>query len=129
MKLLKDDLGTDLDDRDICRFHRIGKPSTVESENEPSRQIIMKFTSYSARRKVMKARSKLKDSRRPSKVYINEDLTRKRAFLAKLARKAKKDKIINDTWVFDGKIFIKQIDDTVAVATTLEKLKTLVNIE
>ena len=89
----------------------------------------MKFTSYSARRKVMKARSKLKDSRRPFKVYINEDLTQKRAFLAKLARKAKKNKIINDTWVFDGKIFIKQIDDTVAVATNLEKLKTLVNIE
>ena len=77
----------------------------------------------------MKARKTLKDlTDRPHRIYVNEDLTRKRAQLARLARTAKNDKKIKDTLVFDGKIFIKLQDDSVNVVTTETKLRELVPV-
>ena len=114
VKLIKEDMKVELLDRDICRMHRVGRP-TPPSDKHPNglpRQIILKFTCYAVRRKVMKARRNLKDlSGHPYRIYINEDLTRKRAHLAQLARAAKVERKIKDTWVLDGKIFVILNDD------------------
>ena len=75
----------------------------------------------------MKACRNLKDlSGHPYRIYINEDLTCKRAHLAQLARAAKVERKIKDTWVFDGKIFVILNDDTSNVVTDLEKLQDVI---
>ena len=56
MKLIKEDMKVELIDRHICRMHRVGRP-TPPSDKHPNglpRQIILKFTSYAVRSKVMK---------------------------------------------------------------------------
>ena len=61
----------------------------------------------------MKARTKLKANpykdvaEKPLKVYLCDDLTKKRAHLAFLARKLKQDSKIADTWLFDCRFFVK----------------------
>lgn len=122
--LLTKDLKVKLDDRDFCRMHRVGRPRPTGTS---PRQIILKFTSYAARRRVMKARKQLKDVNGPHRLYINEDLTRKRAALAKLARDAKGKRKIKDTWVYNGKIFLKLKDDSVKVVTDASKLESAIN--
>lgn len=128
-KLIDEDMKVKLDDRDFCRMHRVGR-ATPPSDKHPDglpRQIIVKFTSYAARRKVMKARKHLKDlTGRPHRIYVNEDLTRKRAKLAQLARAAKSEDKIKDTWVFDGKIFMMLNDESVTVVTDLVKLQDVI---
>ena len=77
------------------------------------RPVIVKFVSRRVKAQVMKARTKLKDNPckdvadKPLKVYLCDDLTKRRAHLAFLARKLKQDNIIADTWVFDSRIFVK----------------------
>ena len=41
------------------------------------------------------------------RIFINDDLTRARAKLAAQARQMKRDKKLQDTWVFDGEVFVK----------------------
>jgi hypothetical protein len=124
--LLNDDMAAAIEDRDICRMHRVGVGKYAG--NGQPRQIILKFTSYSARRRVMKRRKELKTLRnKPHRIYINEDLTRNRAALAKAAREAKKKGSINDTWVFDGKIFIKKKDNEVIPVNSPQKLVDIIN--
>ena len=77
------------------------------------RPVIVKFVSRRVKAQAMKAHTKLKDNpckdvaAKPMKVYLCDDLTKRRAHLAFLARKLKEDNIIADTWVFDSRIFVK----------------------
>ena len=47
------------------------------------------------------------------KIYINEDLTSKRAMLAYESRQLKKTKHINDCWTANGRVMIKDIQNCV----------------
>ena len=58
----------------------------------------------------------------PHPIHINEDLTRQRLKLAYNARVAKRSKIIDNTWTYYGKIFVKLLSNEVKVVTTQEKL-------
>ena len=77
------------------------------------RPVIVKFVSQRVKTQVMKARTKLKDNpykdvgEKPLKVYLCDDLTKRRAHLVFLARKLKQDSKIADTWIFDSRIFVK----------------------
>ena len=44
---------------------------------------------------------------RDEQVYINEDLTSKRAALAYKARSLKKENKINDCWTYTGRVLVK----------------------
>lgn len=124
---MKDKRAFDIQFAILRRVGRATPPSAKHPNGLPP-QIILKFTSYAARRKVMKARKSLKDLKdRPCRIYINEDLTRKRAQIATAARSAKDAKKILDTWVFDGKIFLKLMDETVSVVTTMAKLLDIID--
>ena len=46
-------------------------------------------------------------------IFFNEDLTRKRSGLLYRARQFKKEKRINDCWSYDGRILVKDKDNTV----------------
>ena len=113
-ELFSESMKIKLHPSDFCRMYRVGKPRA----NGQPKQIILKFTNYGAKRRIMKARSTLKDHKGDYPIFINDDLTRQRAQLARQAREAKRDQKIKDTWVYDGKVFIKLQSDQVKVVTT-----------
>ena len=57
-------------------------------------------------------------------IFFNEDLTKSRALLAKEARNLKKLRKINDTWVYDGKIIIKDKNGQVKMINNMAELDT-----
>ena len=91
---------------DIDRAHRVGKRSTSKDRD---RQLIVRFTSYRARRSFYKGRLGLKHA--PKKdgsdrgIYVNGDLAKYKLSLLKKALKLKREKSIN-CWTIDGKLFV-----------------------
>ena len=77
------------------------------------RPVIVKFATAHARDVVIRARRRLRESGDGPTVYVNEDLTRRRAALAKKTRQLKKSRKINDCWTFNGKVVVKTIDGVV----------------
>lgn len=100
-------IGTNINIDNIDRSHRVGKPNQA---NDKPRVIIVKLTSYKVREKLIKGRKNLRKNPESKSIYINEDLTSKRANLARRARDLSKDKpeIIASTWTFDGRIYIQE---------------------
>lgn len=94
---------------DIDRSHRI-PPRSPSARASQHADIIVKFVSYRSRAALFSGKSRLKKNDVYSNVYINEDLTRYRAFLLRSARKLVKDGKINSAWSYDGRIFIKNND-------------------
>ena len=82
----------------ISRSHRVGP----KRDDGTPRPVIVKFISYRAREQVYKARRSL-----PQGVHINEDLTQATARLAYQARQLRRNGQIEDTWTYDGRVFIK----------------------
>ena len=119
--LFKDTLKVNLVQSDFCRVHRIGRPK----EDGTPRQVIVKFTNYGAKRRIMSARKACKNYSGKYPVYVNDDLTRQRAKLAANARALKRSTAIDSTWVYDGKIFIKLLTGAIKVVTSQEDLDTI----
>ena len=94
---------------DLERSHRIGQK--IDNRDRPGRRtIIVRFRSEAVRDDVYRSRTKLKNHNqhhRDEQVYINEDLTSKRASLAYKARSLKNENKINDCWTYTGKVFVK----------------------
>lgn len=99
----------------IDRLHRVGKPNLASGK---PRQIIVKFTSYRYRSKVMAQRSQLKNTGK----YVNEDLTRKRAKVLFNARADKREGKIRDCWTNDGRILVRDLGGRIHHIPTLEEL-------
>ena len=100
-KLAEDKLNVRIADQDIDRSHRVGKIINVtgdENTKTRHRQILIKFTNYDARNKIILSRSKLKGSG----ITIHEDLTRKNQTL--LSKTSKKQGVVS-AWSKDGRIF------------------------
>ena len=100
-KLAEDKLNVCIADQDIDRSHRVGKIKNVtgdENTKTRHRQILIEFTNYDARNKVIRSRSKLKGSG----ITIHEDLTRKNQTL--LSKTSKKQGVVS-AWSKDGRIF------------------------
>lgn len=89
---------------DIDRSHRIGK---MRKDN--TKDLIVKFATYRARDRFMRARTNLKNNEKFKKTFINEDLTKSRSELLFKARKMQKDdrSPVNQVWSWDGRIFVK----------------------
>lgn len=114
-----DVLSIDLSPRDIDRSHRIGKPG-----KKTNRDIIVKFTSYRARERLMKNRKNLKGSDLDG-VFVNEDLTKMRSAIlyeARLLVKLKEPKL-KGAWSSDGKLLIKDLNDKVHKISSTEELE------
>ena len=98
--------------QDIARCHRLG----VQRSDTQQRPIIVRFASDRARDAVYRARVNLKEfntSHRDSPVFVNDDLTSRRAKIAFDCRSLKKQKKISDTWTFNGKILVKDLTNKV----------------
>ena len=81
---------------DVDRSHRISPRSGQTDDNKP-RPIIMKFTRHNVRQEIYANRSKLKGT----KIYIHEDLTRRRQDLINKARQSQE---VLKIWTNDGRI-------------------------
>ena len=110
--------------KDIAVSHRVGKPG----QRTTPRQIIVKLATRNIREHVFKARTELKnvnnaeENKDKPKIYLNEDLTKLRAGLAKKARYLKTAGKILDTWTMYGKILVKDNFNQVKVITKGEEL-------
>ena len=110
--------------KDIAVSHRVDKPRLRTTP----RQIIVKFATRNIRERVFKARTELKnvnnaeENKDKPKIYLNEDLTKLRADLAKKARSLKTARKILVTWTMYGKILVKDNFNQVKVITKAEEL-------
>ncbi|MEW8545707.1 MAG: hypothetical protein AB2693_19470 [Candidatus Thiodiazotropha sp.] len=112
------DIGSSVQLPDIDRSHRIGNPN--RNRIKP-RDIIVKFATYRARADFYKKRTSLKDSGY-LRVFVNEDLTRRRSGQLYQARVLMKSGRLKGAWSSDGTILIKTNDDSVHRVTTLTDL-------
>ena len=104
VKLVGSAVGIDIQLSDIDRSQRVGK-----AKRNHQKDIIVKFVSYKARKKLYDARLRLKDTDDFNRVSINEFLTRKRKKLLIGARKLMKSKRISKAWSRDGHVFIEDL--------------------
>ena len=126
---------------EIDRVHRVGKPDT-----QRGRAILVKFATYRSKRRVLEMRRALNPANRTemratladfigprteaetraeqqrtgenaARLFLNDDLTRKRQQLLYECRQAKKKTLINDCWSYDGTILIKTLTNKVMPVT------------
>ncbi|KAK3102893.1 hypothetical protein FSP39_014747 [Pinctada imbricata] len=89
-------VGLEISPSDIDDSYRIGS-----AQGGRTRPIIVKFSSYRAKRRILVARRNL-----PKGVYVNDDLTSERSSIAYKARQLVKQRILNKTWISNGKIMV-----------------------
>ena len=68
------------------------------------RNIIVKFTSYNARKRVFEKKSNLRNAR--NRIFINGNLTKQRSEMYFETRKLAKAGKVKQTWTYDGRIFL-----------------------
>ena len=119
--LVTDSLDLPLNPWEIIGCHRVGPaPKKGQSSSVYPCSIIAKFISHHKKNEVIRDRRKLKSARPDT--YINEDLTKTRANLHRLARQLKKKKVIDQCWTFDGKLFLKDFNNHVDILDNAIKL-------
>jgi exosome complex exonuclease DIS3/RRP44 len=139
----------DLEEHDIDQIHRVGR-----YDSKKTRQVLIKFATYRARNMVYKARKKLlnppdppeeidpeirtdedydDDDEEPEepedhtlKLFVNEDLTKRRSTLLWKARIQKKEKKILDCWSFDGRLYVKDKHARIKTLDTEHDLNELI---
>ena len=104
---LADTIDADVREEDIDICHRLYK---AEGKARP---IIVKFTNYDSKYEMYSKRLRLRkvDNREKfgvERVFINENLTSRRALLYSKVRKKVKDYSAWNTWTMDGKIFLRK---------------------
>ncbi|MEW8548473.1 MAG: hypothetical protein AB2693_33640 [Candidatus Thiodiazotropha sp.] len=109
-------IGAGIGPTEVDRAHRVGKLRGNDGADSANgeirgrgREIIVKFTNYSARLKFLKGRAVLRNEN--ANIFINEDLTKVRKTLAYECRRLKKARGIKNTWVYDGSVYIEDLRD------------------
>lgn len=134
-KLFRDDLKLDVT-IPILRCHRLGPNKTSAGPGRKHRDIIIRLTTHSDKKTILRARKNLAKKRPP--IYINEQYPREieqirhrlRPF-AKQARELKlKATVIQDRLLVDGKLFSEDMLDRLPfditpVSTTITDTKVL----
>ena len=99
---------------EISRSYRVGRNQVAANANKKPRPIIVKFSSYNARKRFYSARKQLKDC------YISEDLTKTRSNLFYVARQERKKGRFLHAWTDDGIIKIRLRTDNRVISITNE---------
>jgi hypothetical protein len=76
--------------------------------------------------RILRSRKNLKKSRNFKSVYINEDLTRTRTNMFYHARQLLKTKQIENLWITNGNIIMKEVNGTINETNTPEAFRILV---
>lgn len=99
--MFRERLGIEIEERDIEDAFLLGQVSS------PNQTMILKFATSAAKTNVMQLRVKKLKGCRPA-IYINDDLTKRRAEIFKLARQGVKDGKAYAAWTRNGRIFMKK---------------------
>ena len=106
---------------DLERRHRLGRKADDGQGPSRTRPFIVRFGNERVRDNVYRDSTRLKGHY----IYINEDLTARRAKLAHDARQLKKGKKIIDGWTTYGKVMVK---DTTSWINEINSPSDLLNI-
>ena len=106
---------------DIDRIHRLGE----KRDDGRPRGVIVKFSAYTARNRVMKARRNLNNRNIQPKdaIYVNESLTLQRSKLLYKARMMKRQRRIEKVWTHDGSLVIKDLHGRIRSAKTCKEIE------
>ena len=109
----------DYQDGDVIRSHRVGNPNRSDRNGHKlgPRQIIVRVKDPIIKRRILKCTKLLKESEY-THVRASEELTKRRNAIAYKARQLKKANCIANTWIMDGKIFIKNNQDHISTINT-----------
>ncbi|KAH3798743.1 hypothetical protein DPMN_152346 [Dreissena polymorpha] len=120
IKLCREKLGLqNLTSDDIERSHFIGQP-----DKNGNAQIICKFQHWKAKNAVYQAKKELHKHKSESfKVFMCEDLTKRRQSIVQKLSEARKSKRIDSYWTNDGRIFYKKTLN--GPKTLVESLETM----
>ena len=100
---------------DLERSHRLG-PSQDKEGRLRVRSVIVRFRTERLLDSVYARRTRLKDynkHHRDAQVFINEDLTQRRASMAYQTRELKSQHKISDCWTHYGIIVVKETNNTI----------------
>ena len=134
MTELASDIGADIPGVALGRSHRVGRKGTGKP-----RAIIAKFIGHNRKVRILRNKKVLRDlqdtedenfqalKKKYKDVYVNEDLTSKRAGWARQGREWKRPKKTNDLWTRDGVMFVKQLNDFVSRVNSDKDLFDLVD--
>ena len=101
------------------------------SPSQVPRPILVKYVSRRVKDDVMKSRKELKGKKlqdtkgHMSSVFVQDDLTQRRAYLAFQVRQMKRNKQILDTWVSYGKIMAKDNHSNIVTINSTRDLSKL----
>lgn len=73
-------------------------------KNETVKPVIVCLLNSAVKRDLMMGRKTLKGSR----IFVNEQLTKKNAGLFKKARELRRNGVIDSTWTYNGRVFVKK---------------------
>ena len=104
---------------DIVVTHRLGK----QNDTRP-RAVIVVFNKITVCNDVIRARRRLRNTTDQHQVFVNEDLTQRRAALAAATRQLKRNKAIADCWTYNGKIVVKTLANAIKIISTQAELST-----
>ena len=114
---------------DLERSHRLGR--VVPGQKRP-RAVIVRFVSERMRDSVYRARGSLKGyndgKEQHTRIFINEDLTARRATIAFKTRQLKKQRKIQDCWTYSGRILVKDNDNNIHEISSDIDLKRFTNL-
>ena len=88
-------------------------PSSVPASKASTRAVLVKLASRRTNGRIMDDRSNLKDNPytlqdgTTAQVFIGDDLTKRRTTLASKARQVRNNGLIQDTWITNCKILVK----------------------
>ena len=122
------DDGVDGEDGD-SQADAVQQSATPAVSPKKHRSVIVKFESRRTKALVMDNRKNLKDNPfeyqngSTAKIYISDDLTKRRAQLAFQARNLKRQNAILDTWIFEGRILIKDKHRKISQVNSQEDLR------
>ena len=110
---------------DIAVSHRVDKAA----EGKPL-PVLVKLATRNIRERVFRAKkTNIKTEREknesPKHIYINEDLTRLRANLARKARSCRNDGHIQDTWTIYGKVMVKDLHGHIKIVNNEGELQNI----
>ena len=98
---------------DVVTSQRLGRRMPGADVQTRPRPVIVKFATAHVHDVVIRERRRLLESGDEPTVYVNEDLKRRRAALAKKTRQLNKSRKINDSWNFNGKFVVNTTDGVV----------------
>ena len=106
MKLCKDKLQINLHPIDVDSIVRLTRKNNAKQNGD----ILLTLTTYKKKLEIVRAKKKLKDLN--EQIYINESLTQKQGELFAAARSLVKKKSLKAAWTRDGKVYVRQKEDS-----------------